>query len=689
MGVFIIVIISVALLSFIIDPTTLQSTLSMFSKKHDVGMIDGNRVTYQDFSKKVQYYTNVQQLLGGSAGLSEENSDRVNNTAWQEFISEFLVEPAIAKSGIALGNEELFDLAQGDEISPVLQADPVFRNPQTGAFDKEALLTFIKNISSDPSGNMSLYWDFLEKNMGREQLMAKYASLLTKSVVKTPVELRRDMEENNQTASVDFVLTPLSFAPDSTLSVSAAEIKEYYNQHKDNYQQEATRDFEYVVFDVVPSEKDLADAQADAEKYFAEFGQTTTMRQFLARNSDAPFDEAYYKAGELTFLSTAIDEWAATAAVDEVLPIAQDGITYRAARVMDVKQLPDSVNVYHIMLQRPDKAEATRVADSLLQELKKGADFAALATAFSSDVDPSREPGALGWMTRGTTIPGFEPCFEMEVNKPVVMETQYGVHVIKITEKTKLQRKAQVAVLVKNTLPGKETFQTYYSQANDLASQCKNGDDFRRLVAEKGLMSTPAMAMPQNARNLGAYTNAREVIRWAFDNKPGSVSPVISVNNEHFFVAHVTGVHERGIATLAERQTEIVNLLTMEKKMDKLMAKVQEDLQGVSDIHAYAEKVGLTVSSRSGLAFGSPMAQQLDPKLMGAIAGAEEKVLTGPVRGTLGVYVFQVTGRDTGAFYTEDDAKRADYRSMSYQSGVLVNALMDINEVVDNRAKFF
>ena len=81
--------------------------------------------------------------------------------------------------------------------------------------------------------------------------------------------------------------------------------------------------------------------------------------------------------------------------------------------------------------------------------------------------------------------------------------------------------------------------------------------------------------------------------------------------------------------------------------------------------------------------------QGLDPKFIGAVSVAPENVVSGPVAGSIGVYVFQVTGRDTGAFYTEDDAKNRSAQMNAYLSQMIVPVMMNDADVKDNRARFF
>ena len=204
MGAFITVIIAVALLSFIIDPSTLESTLSMFSSKYDVGEINGEAVSYQDYQKKVDYFTQIYQMTNGSA-TNDQVQDMINNSAWQNEIADRVIMPAIENAGLRLGEDELFDLSQGNNISPILANEPSFLD-ENGNFSKAKVAEFVQAIAQDQSGQLQMYWGYLEDNMVKDQLMTKYISLLEKSNVVTPVELNRAIAENNTTYNVDFVV---------------------------------------------------------------------------------------------------------------------------------------------------------------------------------------------------------------------------------------------------------------------------------------------------------------------------------------------------------------------------------------------------------------------------------------------------------------------------------------------------
>lgn len=685
MGAFITVIIALALLSFIIDPSTLESTLSMFSSKYDVGKINGEAVSYQDYQKKVDYFTQIHQMTNGSA-TNDQVQDMINNSAWQNEVADRVIMPAIANAGLRLGSDEMFDLTQGTGISPILANDPAFMD-ESGNFSKAKVAQFVQAIAQDQSGQLQMYWRFLEDNMVKDQLMTKYLSLLEKSNIVNPVELNRAIAENNTTFDVDFVVKPYMFAIDSTITVSNHEIKEYYEANKHNYKQQASKDIEYVVYEVEPSLADIELAEKDINKVYDEFATTANMKNFLARNSDQPFNGYYFKESELSRLSDTVAKFAENAKVGALLAPYQEDNMFVAARVMDIKPLPDSVFVKHILLQGDNEKKA----DSLISVLNKKGDFVAMAQEFSADKNPNvEEAGDLGWLTQQYMIPGFESVISAEKNEILKLKTTYGTHIVKVTKTTKPERKIQVALLVKEAVAGKETYADYYAKANDLATKCEgNIEKYNAAVKEMNLNSYPAIRVLPSAKTIANYERAKEVVRWINENEVGDVSPIISVDNKYFFVVAITGEHKGGVAGINEMAQQIKQILTVEKQGKKVAEETKAQVEGLANIDAVAEKLGLTVSHQNGIAFSSLTSQQLDPKFIGAVAGAKEGELVGPVVGDVGVYYFVVNGKETGAFYTEDDARNRKAQEFAYMSRLLPAIMAEEAGVEDQRYKFF
>ena len=195
--------------------------------------------------------------------------------------------------------------------------------------------------------------------------------------------------------------------------------------------------------------------------------------------------------------------------------------------------------------------------------------------------------------------------------------------------------------------------------------------------------------MLEGTNRLGSIDNTREVTRWAFDAKVGDVSNIITVDNNYFIVAALKGVHKEGFTPVEEVAASITNILYSEKAGQKKAEEVAEKIAGLTDMEAIATALQTTVSTKDGVAFASMGAQGLDPKFIGAASVAEDGKICGPLAGSIGVYVYKVTGRDTGAFFTEDDAKARDAQMSQYATQMVVPVMMEDAEVTDNRARFY
>ena len=202
-------------------------------------------------------------------------------------------------------------------------------------------------------------------------------------------------------------------------------------------------------------------------------------------------------------------------------------------------------------------------------------------------------------------------------------------------------------------------------------------------------MYSHSQNITESTDSYGSIGHAKEVTRWAFDNKPGKVSNIITVDNNYFFVVAVKDAHKEGIAPVSEVASQIKNQLYIDKYAEKRKAEVAEKIAGLTDLEAIAEKLGTAVNTQNDVAFASMNARSLDPKFVGAVAAAPEGQLCGPVAGSIGTYVFKVTGRETGSFYTESDAKNANAQIMNYNIQNIVPVMMKDAGVKDNRARFF
>ncbi len=678
------IIIALALLSFIIDPQTLETAFNAMSSRNDVGVINGKTISYLDFKQDVDKFTTINEMVTGSSAQSEQQQEQVRNAAWQSLLDRYLFVKNAKAAGIRVGEEEMKDLLAGDMISPVVSQNPAFMD-ENGNFSKDALQNLINNISQDQTGRLKEYWNYIQNTVYTQQFYAKYGSLFTNSNFQNPLMLRRAIAENNNTTNVDFVMVP-NYGMDTTVKVSGDEIRKYYESHKNMFKQNASRDMEYVVFEVKPSEADINATNEAIGKVYDEFSTTDNMKSFLARNSEKGLNEYWYKAGELSTVNSGISEFV-DANAQGTSPIVSDNNVFYAARIMATAQIPDSVYVRHILLQGATETKA----DSLLNVLVKGENFSNVAASYSADTRSAAdgEQGNVGWMTQTYMIPGFESVLTAQVGKPYIVKTQYGTHIVEVAKRTAPVAKKQVAILEKTALASGETFNSYYAQASKFSKIAAGKyNNYKAAVDSMGLYSHP-MKVTEATSSYGSISQAKEVTRWVFDNKVGKVSEIITVNNNYLFVATVTGIHKEGIAKIDEVKEAIRQQLYAQKASEKAAADIAQKIQGISDLQAIADTLHSSVSTGVDVRFASLAGQGLDPKFIGAASVAPEGKICGPVAGTIGTYIFKVNSRDTGSFYTEDDARNAATQMNNYTTQMILPVMMMESDVRDHRARFY
>ena len=643
-GILITVLIAVALLSFIIDPGTLQSVSSSLSSKYDVGEIDGKSISYNDFQAEVEKITSISEMNGNPV-QGDEALAQVRQQAWKQFIDEYLFIPAAEAAGFSVSEEEMYQMLTGQIFSNVLMQ--VFQ----GNLNKEVLVQIEADVAADETGRMKLFWDNILAAVKTDQFYTKYQSLLAKSSFNNSLATAEQLKDNNNSFDVDFVVVPFGFAKDTTIVVSDKEIKDYYKAHKDNYKQIASRDIEYVVIDVLPSADDVAATNNAVAAVYDEFKTTQNMKSFLLSKSDRAFDNRWYKEGELTSVSKEVNDYVfgKNATVSEIF---QNGNTFQAVRVMETAMVPDSVYVKFVQA-------GVESADSLLN---------------------AAEPM---WIAQ---TEGFENLMTVKPGSQISL----GGMIFKVLDRTALVAKKRVAVLEKTAQPSDATRSVAYAKANSVASKAAGKyEGFKKAVEEDGLYAHPYNKMPESANKLGSVEHTKEVTRWAFDAKVGEVSNIISIDNKYYVVAALKGARKEGYTPVEEVSSRIQSILYQEKLAEKKTAEVAEQISGLTDLNTVAEVLGTTVSSKDDLTFASYTSAGLDNKFIGAASVAEVGALNGPLQGNNGVYVYVVTDRAEGAFFTEQDARNREMQ-MSYAAiRMLLPVMMDVADVKDNTARFY
>ena len=676
-------IIAFGLLLFLVNPSDIIQTIQSTSSKNDVGKINGKSISYLQFDSEVRQMDEVRKMISGTSANTDEGQVQLRNMTWQTLVDRYLVVPTIESAGIRVGQQEQENMFVGDNLSPVASNFYGFYD-EDGNYSVDRVRELVE--AAETSESYRMIRDYLFDNARSNRFNEKYLGLFNAGTYVNALERKRAIEENNATANVDFVLAPGTYFPeDSTVVVNKSEVEKYYKAHEDAFRQVANRDIRYAVFELNASQEDIANSNAKFVGLYDEFASTDNMRAFLQKNSDRKWDDSWYKAGELRTVNADVENFV-SANNSGVSPVFQSGTTFYAARIMDNANLPDSVYVRHIMLVGND---AKHLADSLLGVVNKN-NFSTLANLYSADKGNAQdgEMGNLGWMTKNIMIKGFEPVLEAKVGVPFVLNTQYGSHVVEVTKTTKPVAKKKVAIFEKETTISKETERAISEQARLLAVRSQGKlDNFKTVCDTTGIYAR-SLNITEATDSYGAISHAKEVTRWAFNNKPGKVSDVIPVDNKYFFVVAVEKAHKEGIAPLNEVYESIRSQVYREKYVQKHAQDVAAQIEGLTSLEAVAEKLNTTVSNLTDVTFSTSSAPTTEPAFIGAVAAAKEGALTGPVAGMMGAYVFKVNGREMGSYFTEDDAKAAQARFVNYYDQMILPIMMD-KTVKDNRARFY
>ena len=315
-----------------------------------------------------------------------------------------------------------------------------------------------------------------------------------------------------------------------------------------------------------------------------------------------------------------------------------------------------------------------------------GASFAELAEKYSLDQASAVDGGKLGKFAPEQMVPEFsDALIAAKVKQIVTVESQFGIHVAQATWKSKPVRKAQIATVTYDVVAGDATIQAAMNEANAfIAAAAKS--DFAGAVSELGLSKRTAR-IGNTDRNVNGLNEARELIRWAYNNKAGKVSGAMEIDGD-FVVATVKTIREEGYMPVKDVAARIAQELRNEEKA----AWVAEQVAGLTTIEEVAEKLGVEVTTAEEVYGNANNIAGVGPDmaLVGAIAAAEEGVVAGPVEGNYGVYLFTVEGRTTADNATiESEKVRLDSSSLFYINERIDQALVEGSEIVDNRVKFF
>ncbi|MDR0384770.1 MAG: SurA N-terminal domain-containing protein [Prevotellaceae bacterium] len=686
-GIFVSAIIGIALLAFIVNADTLATARAIFSSNDDMGKIAGNTISREEFENLLEYNTEIYKINYSMYSQEAPMNDRVNeslrNKTWQDLISKYVRDAEYKKIGLDISETELTDLTvTGTNLSQIITQ--IFTNPETGTVDRNQLQNFVMNMD----GIAKIWWLDLEKQIIDEQLFSRYSQLDSKSNYVNSLDVEHVLEGEKNNIEFSYIMKDYTSVPDSLISYRETDLKDFYNRNKLKYKSTRSRDIEFVAFTVAPSAGDYEKAMYKMEELYTRMDTLppAAMYTFVRRNSDVAPDSLYYKKGELPAV---LDSVVFNKQAGDVLPYYQEGDTYNLTGIVGFRNMPDSVKADHILFSPENSSKA----DSVYDLLKKGANFADLAEKFGTD-GTAANGGDLGWFAFKSMVRPFsDSCFFNPVGSLMKVRTQFGVHIVKIRDAKLYSNQIQLATVKKNVTPSQETYQTYYAQANKIASQSKGSiERFRAACAEDGLQPRVENNIGLESKSIAQYQQISNLIRWMYEAKEGDVSGILEIDDKKtYIVAALTGSREMGISPYGKVKNLIAIEVIKQKKAEYLIAQMSDARKDATTIDNVATKLGINVTNVSpAINFNSsyiPTLRMTEPKLLGAVASSAENKLSEPVAGESGVYLFTVTSIAENPQAQTPEAIKSRMETSNYS--VLYRVLFDKANIVDNRGRFY
>ncbi|MCU0456380.1 MAG: SurA N-terminal domain-containing protein, partial [Bacteroidales bacterium] len=267
-GVLVSVIIGFSLFLFVISDYIGNGRRQRQREKelYELGKIDGDYISYQEYEERVQSLMEIYKLLG-EQNLDEATVESFREQIWQQLVREKIQDKNYPKLGIGVSSDEIDDMVYGNNPHPIVRQ--LFTDQTTGQFNRTMLVNFLNSVEIDETAKK--YWLFFENEIITDRTNSKFNTLVSKAMFATSKQAEFDNILNRATVDFSFIQKNYSSVPDTSVNVTKTEIESWYSKHKDTYERNALRDIEYVVFEVVPSQDDINETGKWMEKTKEEF----------------------------------------------------------------------------------------------------------------------------------------------------------------------------------------------------------------------------------------------------------------------------------------------------------------------------------------------------------------------------------------------------------------------------------
>ena len=676
-------------------------------QSQDVGEVNGETVTAQDYQALVEEYTEVVKFSTGRNSLNEAEINQIQDEVWQRYVNNKLIEAEAEKLGLIVSDAELQDIInEGSHY--MLQRTP-FSNPQTGAFDTDMLKKFLVDYSKmnrnqvpaqylDQYDAMYKFWSFLEKSLVQTRLQEKYTALIAKSFLSNPVEARNAFDGRVNQSDLLLAAVPYTSVVDSTITVTDAELKAAYDKKKEQFRQYAeTRNIRYIDVAVTASAEDRAALQKEMDEYTAQL--TTIQKDYTSfirsTGSETPYVDLFYTTRALpSDVVARLDSVSQGEVFGPYYNVADN--TFNSFKKLAKASMADSIQYRQIQVVAEDIDKTKTLADSIYKAIKGGAGFADLAKKYGQTGEAVWISSAVyeGSQVSGDNLKYLSTLTALGKNELVNLQLTQGNVILQVVDKKAVKDKYKVAIIKRPVEFSKETYNKAY---NDFSTFIAANGTLEEMVAnaeDAGYRLYPKDDLYSSEHGIGGLKDTKDALRWAFGAKVGEVSGLYECgDNDHLLAVAVSAVIPEGYRPFALVKSELRREVLRDKKAEKIMADMKA--ANVTTFEQYKNLADAVSDSVKHVTFAAPAyisaLRSSEPRVSAYASVGEMNKLSAPIKGNGGVYVIlpYATEKSNETFNadTEETTLENTYARMASQ--LYINDLYQQANVKDSRYLFF
>lgn len=701
-GPLLVIVIGLALFAFIAGDA--WKVLQPHQGRQDVGEVNGEKLSAQEYQKMVDEFSEVIKLTNGLNSLNEDQLTNVKDQVWNTYVTNQLIAGEAEKLGLTVTDKELQAVID-EGTNPLLMQTP-FRNPQTGAFDKDMLKKFLVEYANLGSSQMPAqyveyyqklgnFWTFVEKTLRQSLLASKYQNLIAKSLISNPVAAEDAFKGRTEQSDLLLAGVPYASISDSTITVSDEEIKNLYNERKESYKQPVeTRDIQYIDVHVIPSAEDRGAVLKEVTEFTDQLDKTTTDYASFVRSTGSTVNYTGVAINK-TSLPQDVAARLDSASVNEVYgPYYNAGDdSYNTFKILAKTTAPDSIQFRQIQVMADTETRRTELADSIFNAIKGGADFAEVAKAYGQTGEATWV-NAMSWegaALDADNLKYIQTLINQPVNELKNLKVGQANLILQVMSKKAMKPKYDVAVIKCPVEFSKETYNDAYNKFSQFVAQNTTLEDMKKNAEEAGYTVIPRSDFTSDAHYVGNIHSTQEALRWIFNAKAGEVSPLYECgDNDHMIMVGVEAINKKGYVNINKVANMLRNEIIRNKKAEQLMGQMK-DFNSLAQIKEMKDAVSDSVKH---VTFNAPayisVTHASEPAISAYASKTDVEKVSAPIKGNAGVYMIQVYAKNKGS--EEFDAKKEESALSSMSSAYANQCISELREkgkVTDQRYLYF